>query len=72
MKTMVLHVSDEADETQGLAALGEVQQKILFYLESDFDALPGPVASPAEWTERLRQAEASGAVSYEEARARFR
>ena len=71
MKTIVLHVPDEADEAAVLAALRELQQKTPFYLESDFDTLPGPAASPAEWTERLRQAEASGDVSYEEARARF-
>lgn len=71
MKPIILHAPDEADETQVLAALRELQQKTPFYLESDFDALPGPAASPAEWTERLRRAEASGDVSHEAARARF-
>ena len=71
MKTIVLCVPDDADEAAVLAALRELQQKTSFYLEADAAALPGPSASPAEWTERLRQAEASADVSYEEARARF-
>ncbi len=71
MKTIVLCVPDDADEAAVLAALRELQQKTSFYLESDAATLPGPAASPAEWTERLRQAEASADVSYEEARARF-
>ena len=62
---------DEADETAVVAALRQLQQKTPFYLESDFDALPRAAASPAEWEQRLREAEASGTVSGEEAKARF-
>lgn len=71
MKTIVLHVPDEANEAQVLAALRELQQKTPFYLASDVEALPGPATTPAEWTERLRQAEASEDISYEDARIRL-
>ena len=71
MKTIVLHVPDEADETQVLTALRELQQRTPFYLESDLMALPGPALTPAEWEQRLLAAEASGFVSLEEAKARF-
>ena len=71
MKTIILHVPDEADEAQILAELRALQQKTPFYLESDFEALPGPAATPAEWEQRLREADASGFVTFEEAKARF-
>ena len=71
MKTIVLHVPDEADEASVLAALRELQQKTPFYLEADLDALFGPALTPAEWEQRLLASEASGTVSWEEAKARF-
>ncbi len=69
MKSITLLLPDEADEAAVLAALRELQQKTLFYLESDLEALPGPAASPAEWEQRLREAEDSDDLSVEEARA---
>lgn len=71
MKTIVLHVPDEADETRVLNALRELQQNIPFYLEADYDRLFGPARTPEEWEQRLRESEASGSVSLEEAKARF-
>jgi hypothetical protein len=71
MKTIVLHVPDEADEASVLAALRELQQTTPFYLENDLDALFGPAFTPAEWEQRLKESEASGTVSWEEAKARF-
>lgn len=71
MKTIVLHVPNEADEAKVLAALRELQQQTPFYLKSDLDTLPGPAQTPAEWQQRLNQAEASADVSYEAARSYF-
>lgn len=71
MKTIVLHVPNEADEAKVLTALRELQQETPFYLETDFELLPGPALTPVEWEQRLKEAEASGFVSLEEAKARF-
>lgn len=76
MKTIVLHVPDEADEASVLAALRELQASIPFSMESlpieaDAAQLPTAAKSPAEWAQRLQTAEASADVSYEEARQRF-
>ncbi|RZJ58473.1 MAG: hypothetical protein EOO55_00585 [Hymenobacter sp.] len=75
MKTIVLHVPDEADEATVLAALRELQALIPFSVEAspaaDAIQLPTAAKSPAEWEQRLRIAEASADVSYEDARQRF-
>jgi len=71
MKIIVLHVPEEADEARVLAALRALQATTPFYLESDFERLPGPARSADEWEERIRAAEASADVSYEAACARF-
>ncbi len=68
MKTIILHVPDEADEAQVLAALRALQQQTPFYLESDLAHLPGPSATPSAWQQRLQAAQASADVSYEDAR----
>ena len=71
MKTIVLHVPDEADEARVLAALRELQQRVSFYLASESAPLPGPAGSPAELEQRLKAADDSADVSCEAARKRF-
>ncbi|RZK19534.1 MAG: hypothetical protein EOO56_13975 [Hymenobacter sp.] len=74
MKTIVLHVPDAAAEASVLAALRELQTLVQFSVEespADTIQLPTAPTSSAEWEQRLRVAEASADVSYEEARQRF-
>lgn len=71
MKTIILHVPNEADEATVLAALRELQQKTPFYLESDTGQLPGCDWSAEEVKAEILRARQGVGVSLAEARQRF-
>ena len=71
MKTIVLHVPDEANEAVVLAALRELQQKTPFYLESETGQLPGCDWSADAVEAEILEARQGQGISLAEARERF-
>ena len=71
MKTIVLHVPDDADEAGVLAALRKLQQTASFYVESDTGQLPGCDGSAEALEKEILLARQGQAVPLAEARRRF-
>lgn len=71
MRTIVLHVPDEADEAEVLAALRELQQQVPFYLEPESGELPGCDWSAEAIANEILRARQGSIISLAEARQRF-
>lgn len=72
MKTIVLHVPDEADEVAVLATLTELLDKKLIELDTDLPlSWPGPPLAADAYADKLGQALAAPRMSAEDAKKRL-
>ncbi len=71
MKTIILHVPDEAGEAKVLAALRALQQETPFYLESDFPGSIGQPLTAAEVEAEILTARQGQPISLTPARPQF-
>jgi hypothetical protein len=72
MKTIVLHVPDEADEATVMAALAELLDKKLIEMDTELPmSWPGPPLTAEAYADKLGQALAAPRLSVEDARKRL-
>lgn len=71
MKTIVLHVPNEADEARVLAALRDLQQQTPFYLESETLGLPDRPLTPDEIEVEILEARQGQPIALAQARQQF-
>lgn len=71
MKTIILHVPDEAGEAKVLAALRALQQETPFYLESDFPASGSQPLTAAEVEAEILLARQGQSITLAQARRQF-
>ena len=72
MKTIVLHVPDEADEAAVLATLAELLAKKMIQLDTDLPlSWPGQPLAADAYAANLRQALAAPRMSAEDAKKRL-
>lgn len=72
MRTIVLHVPDEADEAAVLAALAALLDKKLIELDTDLPlSWPGPPLAATAYADKLGQALTAPRMSAEDAKKRL-